>query len=696
MRMRNSALRLDTLVAATAAVLLLALFPSSIPAVPANPKGVTVSQPDGSQVTLFLRGDEHRHWHQDRDGYLAEKDPVTKSWQYAVQEGNAVRLTGNLVGRADPKKAGLSKVDAAQMRTLAAQSPNSQAAPAAKAATAPTTGTMHNLVVLVNFSDLTITSTNQQFDDLFNKSGYTTDGAVGSVQDFYKEVSYGHLTVQSTIAGPVTLDNGYAYYGANDKSGNDVRPREMVQQALAKLAATGFDFSTVDGDGDGWVDGLTIIHAGGGEEYGGNDANYIWSHEWELASAVTYNGVKMQQYHTEPARRGWDSSPSTQGITRIGVICHETGHFLGLPDLYDTGYDSAGLGEFCLMSGGAWNGDNGTSPAHMSAWCKATLGWVTPTVVSGPGIFSVGQAETNAQSYKLQGGFSAKEYFLIENRQGVGFDSGLPGSLRGILIWHVDENQTTNDDQTHYLVDLEEASGTQHLQTNPKATGDDLDYFRAGNATSFGPSTIPNTNSYYSAVLGYSVSGIGATGATMSFTIASTATTTTTTSSTTTSTTTTSTTTTTHATTTTTTHATTTTTTSTTSTTGSTTSTTSTTTTTLPPTLTITFPSDSGILLHRKAKCDVLWTGTGLSTKDKVNIWLVQDLGGGPWQLAQGVAIKKGSWQWKVGDWKKTKLFPLGYPNADNFRIRVVRVGKNNVEDPSVEGFSDSPFTIGD
>ena len=27
----------------------------------------------------------------------------------------------------------------------------------------------------------------------------------------------------------------------------------------------------MDGDSDGWVDGLTIIHAGGGEEYGGND-----------------------------------------------------------------------------------------------------------------------------------------------------------------------------------------------------------------------------------------------------------------------------------------------------------------------------------------------------------------------------------------------------------------------------------------
>ena len=64
----------------------------------------------------------------------------------------------------------------------------------------------------------------------------------------------------------------------------------MVQQALAALEARGFDFSTLDSDNDGWVDGLTVIHAGGGEEYTGNNANYIWSHQWEMTSTVTYDG----------------------------------------------------------------------------------------------------------------------------------------------------------------------------------------------------------------------------------------------------------------------------------------------------------------------------------------------------------------------------------------------------------------------
>ena len=48
--------------------------------------------------------------------------------------------------------------------------------------------------------------------------------------------------------------------------------------------SSGISYETADGrtlvdtfdiDGDGWIDGLTVIHAGGGEEYSGNDPDYI-------------------------------------------------------------------------------------------------------------------------------------------------------------------------------------------------------------------------------------------------------------------------------------------------------------------------------------------------------------------------------------------------------------------------------------
>ena len=198
------------------------------------------------------------------------------------------------------------------------------------------------------------------------------------------------------------------------------------------------------------------------------------------------------------------------------MICHETGHFLGLPDLYDYGYDSEGVGNFCLMAGGSWGGSSGNRPVLMSAWCKADLGWVTPTVISTVGPRSLSQIETNQQMYKIQGACASNEYFLIENRQGVGFDQSLPGYSRGILIWHVDENVSNNDNQLHYRVDLEEASCTQHLVANTNS-GDDYDYFRSGNATSFTDLTCPNNLCYSGVAGGLNITNVGATGSTMTF-----------------------------------------------------------------------------------------------------------------------------------------------------------------------------------
>ena len=69
----------------------------------------------------------------------------------------------------------------------------------------------------------------------------------------------------------------------------------------------------------------------------------------------------------------------------IGVFAHEYGHALGLPDLYDTDYSSNGIGDWSLMAGGSHNYivRGGDSPAHLDAWCKYSLRWVTPTQVSG-------------------------------------------------------------------------------------------------------------------------------------------------------------------------------------------------------------------------------------------------------------------------------------------------------------------------
>ena len=521
-------------------------------AVPANPRAAAVAQADGSTVTVRLRGDEYHHWHEDRDGYTVLKDKAARTWFYAEKAGDgSLRPGAHRVGSVEPDKAGFKKGlrddrrvkagaerrrrDEAARRARASASPlrvssvlggqaSAIAPSAAQPARAPIlTGTMKNLVILARFSDQAATHSQTSFNNLFNQVGYNLDGAVGSVKDYFLETSYGNLTVQSVVTAWVTLPQNQAYYGANDVDGYDLRPREMVRDAINALEASGFDFSQADGNGDGEVDGLTVILSGFAEEYTDNPTDAIWSHQWELITPLTYDGVRMEAYHTEAEIRGWSDTPSSQGISRIGVICHETGHFLGLPDLYDTTYNSNGVGSFCLMSGGSWNGadEDGASPAHLSAWPKKNLGWAAATQLTTIGTKSLGRiAADPAALYLLRdAAFPASEYFLIENRQGYGFDAYLPGSSRGLLVWHVDESMAGNDNPAHYKVDLEEASGTQHLTAayNSYTIGDDADYYRAGNNTDFTDATAPNSISYSGQNLKLPISAVSATGAEMTF-----------------------------------------------------------------------------------------------------------------------------------------------------------------------------------
>lgn len=71
---------------------------------------------------------------------------------------------------------------------------------------------------------------------------------------------------------------------------------------------------------------------------------------------------------------------------------------------------------------------SGDSPAHMDPWSKTFEGWVTPTVVTGTLITEpIAVASTSPDVYQFLGGSVIKgEYFLVENRQRVGFDAATP------------------------------------------------------------------------------------------------------------------------------------------------------------------------------------------------------------------------------------------------------------------------------
>lgn len=324
--------------------------------------------------------------------------------------------------------------------------------------------TLNCLVLLVDFSDNKGTKTAAHYDKLLFDQ---TDPK--SMASFYRDLSYGQLNVTGKVVPWIRASRPYSYY-TNGASGTGSYPQNapgLLDEVLNKwTSVSGNSFKPFDVNGDGYLDGLFLIHAGPGAETLSAPAarkDAIWSHKWTLNAPYKKNGVTAYAYFTAPEDG------------KLGVFSHEFGHFLGLPDLYDTTYRSHGIGDWCLMAGGSWGG-NGSTPARMSAWCLERLKWITPAKVTAAGTLTLDTlANKKTECYRIAVGPAAKnEYILLENRQKTGRDAALPG--HGLAVWHIDDTQSSNDNPLAYKVALVQADGRRDLELL-KNQGDPADVF---------------------------------------------------------------------------------------------------------------------------------------------------------------------------------------------------------------------------
>jgi immune inhibitor A len=354
--------------------------------------------------------------------------------------------------------------------------------------------TFRVLVLLVDFPDKSYTGgwvagSTADFDSLLFSDGINP---TGSMKEFYIESSYGNFILEGDVAGWYTASQNASYYtnfcdGSRGMGAYPNNARRLVEEAVA-LADPDVDFSLYDNDGNNYVDGIFVVHAGTGYEETGDNCE-IHSHQWSI-SADYRDGVYVTTYSIEP-----EESAGNQELNAIGVFCHEFGHVLGLPDLYDTDYSSRGIGEWGMMASGSYNG-NSKRPAQFSAWSKMALGWLSPINVTSNQIgVEFPAVEWNPVVYRLwKNGQGGSQYFLIENRQKTGFDEYLPGS--GLLIWHIDENVGGNSNDWHPRVFLEQADGRFDLQNNGNG-GDPGDAFPdAGYHPHFHDKTTPDSRAY--------------------------------------------------------------------------------------------------------------------------------------------------------------------------------------------------------
>lgn len=498
-------------------VVFIAMCGVDLNASPAYPGLIEYRQPDGTTLHLYLKGDERMKWAITTDGYSILRNSQGV-YEYASYSSNGDLIpsgikANNIEGRSSAERVyllGVKKGLRYSPLQVKSMKSASQAKAAASTPTFPTTGQRKLLCILIGFPDKAFTKSKEDFQNLFNQEGYNTDNATGSVRDYYLENSYNQLDLTVTVVGPYTVANSMAYYGANDSNGDDKKPRELVTEAV-KLADPDVNYADFDNDANGKVDGIYVIYAGYGEEAGGPE-NAIWAHAWAISTLIR-DGKSISSYSCSPELRGYQNSK----ITRIGVICHEFGHVLGAPDYYDTDYEDNGEYEGCgkwdLMANGSWN-NNGATPAHHNGFTKVYYyNWATATTIENAGSITLDNAKDSPSSFYRINTTTPGEFFFIENRQQLGFDSAIPG--HGMIIYHVHKYLFTADkiNYTHPQMMYPVCASTT---TDPASSASSYGDINSGgcpfpgtsNKASFTDQTLPSAKSWAGANTNKPITGI--------------------------------------------------------------------------------------------------------------------------------------------------------------------------------------------
>lgn len=345
------------------------------------------------------------------------------------------------------------------------------------------TGSPKVPIILVQFDDkkFTVAERDEQikalYHDYFNAGegipvGMANSTSYRSVREYFRQQSDAAFMPEFQIIGPVTLSKSYKYYGEDSASGaHDIHFSEFVSESCQLAMKEGAQWSDFDNDGNGTVDFVGFIYAGEGQNATEDDPYTIWPKESTNAMTVTYGDerVTFSSY-------GCSNELFLGTQDGVGSIIHELAHALGLPDFYDTKNVAFGLGYWDIMDSGNYQ-MYGRQPCCMSAYERDFMGWRQLIELDPDSAYSLtlNPLELDGVGYKIANREYPDEYFILENRQNIGFDTYFGwarsslyttyGANHGLMITHVDYSSSAwasnrvNTDANHQRITIVPADG---------------------------------------------------------------------------------------------------------------------------------------------------------------------------------------------------------------------------------------------
>ena len=325
---------------------------------------------------------------------------------------------------------------------------------------------------------------------------------------FYRRISYGKMQLAYTVFDTLMVtvsDTKAGYTMRTDTNGLIL----LVREVLARVD-TYVDFSQYHS--------VTLFHAGPGKS--------ITSKTGDLQTKVqNISSMPFTDTQTNETVGYAIITPletykltSSLSISFFGTFCHEFGHELGLPDLYNTTSADGGNGDWTLLGNGNFQGAAapilGDSPTWMDPWSREYLNWGDTVQIDTTTYVTMNPVESDSRIYKiLAAAGDTSEYFLLEFRYPGAGDPDTAAGV-GLLIWHIDQDTgtITNNDVNNTTVvkfrrlDLEEADGTDigKLSGSYVATSSHP-WPGAKGKTAFADNTTPNSRPNSDAAARFSI-----------------------------------------------------------------------------------------------------------------------------------------------------------------------------------------------